>query len=200
MKLFWRIIAVLYTGFKISGVNVPAFSFLFNKPKIKFHETIIENIRGDVSFDMREQKLIEEAAKDMYRFTNGRILFHITFDLTTEDDIVDKNVILKAYSEQEYVQKADEKYDNRVIGLCYFRQNGTKSIHMISDRLTHSDNLFRTTVIHEMGHYLEMGHTKHCSIMHPTNSNVVPYPTYIDAVELASVWKCLPSDLRYFKL
>lgn len=200
MKLFWKIIASLYSDLKMSGIKLPTYSFLFNKPKMNFDTTIIELVSGDVSFDDRERALILEAANDMYRFTNKRILFNITFDLESGDNINNKNVIIKSTSDQEHVQKADERHDNPVIGLCYYRDDNTKSIHMITDRLLYSDEIFRTTVIHEMGHYLDMTHTNEPSIMQPIISHVVAYPTYIDAVELARVWNCLPSELGYFKL
>lgn len=200
MKLFWRVLALIWSAFKIAGLNLPTFSFLFNKPQIKFHNTFVENLHGDLTFTMREQELILEAAKDMYRFTNGRVIFRIKFDLTSADDIYDKNVIIKINSDEELIQKQDEHHGSNVLGLYYRRKNDTNSIYMVADRLTDSNNIFRTTVIHEMGHYLGMGHTEGCSIMHKHNSNLVPYPTLTDAKELAKIWKCLPTDLGYFKL
>lgn len=201
MKLFWRIVASIYTDLKISGLNLPPYSFLFHKPTIRFPKTIIETIRAEVKFNPRERELILEAAEDMFRFTNKRIRFDITFDLET-DEIVpyEENVIMKAHSNEEYIKEADKKYENNVIGLCYYGDGKGKSIYLISDRLERSDNLFKSTAIHEFGHYLGMIHTKCCSIMQPVNSNSVVYPTYTDAVELARIWKCLPSDLCYFKL
>lgn len=200
MKLIWQIITSLYSILKKSGINLPPYSFLFNKPKIKFPKTIVETIRADSSFNERERKLIVEAAQDMFRFTNKRIKFNIRFDLEPEECDLESNVIYRICSDEEYIQKADEKYDNYVIGLCNYRENHTKVIYLIYDRLERSDNLFRTTTIHEFGHYLGMQHTTNCSIMQPVNPNTIPYPTYKDAVELAKIWKCLPTDLAYFKL
>jgi Zn-dependent peptidase ImmA (M78 family) len=118
------------------------------------------------------------------------------------DEIVeyDENIIMKSHSSEEYIKEADVKYENNVIGLCYYDNNKGKSIYLVTDRLERSDNLFKSTAIHEFGHYLGMTHTTGRSIMQPINSNSVPYPTYVDAVELAKIWKCLPSDFRYFKL
>lgn len=200
MKLFWRVLALIWAAFKISGLNLPTFSFLFNKPRIKFHNMIVETLHGDLAFTIREQKLILEAAKDMHRFTNGRVLFRIKFDLNSNDNIYNRNVVLKITSDEELIQKQDKHHEANVLGLYYHRNNGTKSIYMITDRLNSSDNMFRTTMIHELGHYLGMGHTEGCSIMHKHNSNIVPYPTLPDAKELAKIWKCLPTDLSYFKL
>lgn len=203
MKFFWQIIASVYSVMQIAGLDLPTPSCLFHKPRIRFPKTIVETIRADVLFDSTERRLILQAAEDIFRFTNKRIKYDITFDLTfeIEDDLfAETNVILKSYSTDEYIQESDKKYENNVIGLCYFRENQTKCIYLVSDRLRRSDNLFRTTTIHEFGHYLGMNHTTGCSIMQPINKNLVPYPTYTDAVELARVWRCLPSDLGYFKL
>lgn len=201
MKFFWRIITSIYSDLKISGLKLPPYSFLFHKPKIKFPKTIVEEVRAETTFNSHERELILEAAEDMFRFTNKRIKFNIKFDLEPGEIIdYDTNVIMKSHSEEEHIQEADKRYENNVIGLCYYNNGAGKSIYLVSDRLERSDNLFKTTAIHEFGHYLGMGHTKCCSIMQPINSNGVPYPTYIDAVELAKIWKCLPSDLAYFKL
>lgn len=201
MKLFWRIVTSIYTDLKISGFNLPPYSFLFHKPTIKFPKTIIETVRAEVRFTPRERELILEAAEDVFRFTNKRIKFNITFDLEL-DEIVpyEENIIMKSHSDEEYIKEADKKYENNVIGLCYYGDGKGKSIYLVTDRLDRSENLFKSTAIHEFGHYLGMTHTTGRSIMQPINSNSVPYPTYIDAVELAKIWKCLPSDLGYFKL
>lgn len=202
MKLFWRFVILIYTGFKLAGIKLKPYSFLFNKPKINFHETIQETIHAGTDFNQHERELILEACDDMFRFTNGRIKFNILFDLDYYDkeSFINNCVMAKALSEDEHIQKADEKYENNVIGLCYFRDNGTKSIYLVTDRLSRSDNLFRTTAIHEFGHYLGMKHTKGISLMQALNPNNILYPTYIDAVELANIWKCLPTDFKYFKL
>lgn len=201
MKLFWRIVASIYTDLKISGFDLPPYSFLFHKPTIKFPKTIVENIRAEVRFTSRERRLILEAAEDVFRFTNNRIKFDIKFDLEENEIIAyEENVIMKSHSSEEYIKNADIEYKNNVIGLCYYGDGKGKSIYLITDRLERSDNLFKSTAIHEFGHYLGMTHTTGRSIMQPINSNSVPYPTYTDAVELAKIWKCLPSDLRYFKL
>ncbi len=200
MKLFWRIVALAYSQIRLCGFNLPLYSFLFNKPKVKFHETIIETLHADTAFDLRERNLILEAAEDIYRFTNHRIKFDIIFDLEQGDDIYSSCVIIKANSTNQYIQDADKEFKNNVIGLCYYRENETKSVHLVGDRLATSKNLFRTTAVHEFGHYIGMDHTARGSIMQPINSNLVLYPTYIDAVELAKVWKCLPTDFEYFKL
>lgn len=60
--------------------------------------------------------------------------------------------------------------------------------------------MYRTTMTHELGHYIGLDHTKHGSIMHKANHSSILYMTRIDAEEVAEKYQCNVDDLRYFKL
>jgi hypothetical protein len=201
MKLLWSVLAELYTSLFTSGIKIAPPNFLFNKPKVKIPVRMAEVIHADITFTEEERKYILQAAKDMEFFTNDWFTFDITFDLDTEnyDAFLEESIMLRVDGYNPSIVKSDEIHQNKTIGLCQYWDDGTRDIYMVYDRL-HDPITWRTTAIHELGHFIGLSHTEGRSIMHKYNSKNILYPTYIDAQEFAKVYKCLPKDLRYFKL
>jgi hypothetical protein len=201
MKLFWSFLADIYTLLVTSGVKIAPPSFLFNKPKVNIPVRIVEVIHADITFTPEEREWLLQASKDMEFFTNSWFTFDIKFDLDTEnyDAFLEESIMLRVDGYNVNIVKSDEVHQNTTIGLCRYWEDGTRDIYMVYDRL-HDPTTWRTTAIHELGHFIGMGHTPSRSIMYRHNSRSVLYPTYIDALEFSRLYKCLPKDLRYFKL
>ena len=201
MKFFWSLLAEIYTDLFISGIKWAPPKFLFNQPKIKIPVTLTEIIHADIAFTEEERQYILQAAKDMEFFTNGWFNFDIVFDLDTGnyDAFLDESIMLRVDGYNENIVESDKIHNNTTIGLCRYWDDGTRDIYMVYDRL-HDPITWRTTAIHELGHFIGLSHTNGRSIMHKCNSGKILYPTYTDAQEFAKVYNCLPTDLRYFKL
>lgn len=201
MKLFWSCLANIYTALVTSGLEIAPPRFLFHKPKIKVPVRIAEVIHADITFTPEERQYILQAAKDMEFFTNDWFTFDIKFDLDTEnyDAFLEDSIMLRVDGYNANIVKSDEIHKNHTIGLCQYWEDGTRDIYMVYDRLRGPIE-WRTTCIHELGHFVGMGHTPRGSIMYKHNNRNILYPTYLDAKEFAEIYKCLPEDLRYFKL
>lgn len=201
MKLLWSLASELYSDLVIGGFNIHPPRFLFHQPQEKLECIWSCTILADTNFPEFERQLIIEAKKNLESFCNGAIEIDITFDLDSEDKETIRNscVLLRVSSNHPSIIKSDEKLQSRTIGLCDYMPNDTRRLYLVTDRL---DNpiAFRTTAIHELGHFIGLGHTERPSIMHKRNYNKVLYPTYVDAQELAKVWNYKPEQFRYFKL
>lgn len=155
----------------------------------------------DKTFTPDEQKLIMEAANNLEEFCNGMIELFLTFELDPEDHETIKNnsVLLRVNSDFHAIVTSDTRVEGHTIGLCDYMSNDTKRLYLVMDRL-HDSITFRTTAIHELGHFIGLGHIESPSIMHRRNNSNVLYPTFKDAKEVSKVWNVYREDLKYFKL
>lgn len=201
MHSLWSFIAGVYSDLIYAGLwNKPP-TWLFNQPKKQLQCAYDGIIWGDVSFSEYERKVILQAVKDLEYFCNGLIKLEIVFNLDPNDIETINNdcVLLKEDSNNPSIQKADGYYQSKVLGLCDYMEAGNRRLYLVHDRLL-DYHVYRTTAIHELGHFISMWHTPAPSIMHKNNNNNVLYPTYNDAKELADVWLCPIEMLRYFRL
>lgn len=201
MHSLWSFIAGIYSDLIYAGLwNKPP-TWLFNQPK-KQLECIYEDvIWADISFSQYERNIILAAVKDLEYFCNGLIKINVIFTLDPNDfdTINNDNVLLKVKSDHSAITSADGYYQSTVIGLCDYMEAGNRRLYLVEDRLK-DYHVYRTTAIHELGHFIYMWHTQAPSIMHKHNHNNILYPTYNDAKELAKIWKCPIKMIRYFKL
>jgi len=200
MKMFWKILSTLYSHLVVDGLitsKPPA--FLFHQPTITLPCQMQEIILVDKSFSENEQKLIIEAVDNLEQFSNGLIRIILKFDLEPDDEerIDNHHVILRVASSDTIIASADEQFDSNILGLCQVMDNDTRKLYLVHDRIN-NDIVFRTTALHELGHFIGLDHTQRPSIMFRQISPRVLYMTYKDAVEMAKVWQMLPSDFRYF--
>lgn len=200
MKLFWNFACEIYTELIQIGFTFPPSQRFFNQPEIYEDFQIIEEIHADISFPENERHCIRQAAKDFEYFCNQRIVFDIIFDLEHDDQqrISEEPVLVRASKKHPIIVETDGYHKCNILGLCQFRKNNN-AIYMVHDRLSNYQ-LYRTTAIHELGHFIGMHHVGSPSVMYKYNSGNVLYPTYIDAIEFAKLYDCKAEDLRYFKL
>ena len=107
--------------------------------------------------------------------------------------------MLRATEEDPDVRTWDHKTNSKILGLCLHKSNYTANLYILANRIINK-HIFRITVIHELGHFLGMGHTDRISVMHKFNYGTILYPTYIDALEFGKIYNCEPDQLCYFKL
>ena len=201
MKLLWSLASELYSDLIIGGLEFPPPKFLFNKPKGQLECVYSDTILADVNFPDNERKMILEANKDLEYFCNGAITLDIRFELDSEDiETVRQNcVLLRVSASHPAIKESDEKIQNTTLGLCDYMQNDTRRLYLVPERLTNPIT-YRTTAIHELGHFIGLSHIERPSIMYRHNYSRVLYPTYKDAQEFARVWNYKPEQFRYFKL
>jgi hypothetical protein len=201
MKLLWSLIAWFYTYLINTGYNIALPKWLFNKPKTENLISIIKEIHADDSFTDDERVLILQAARDLEFFCNDWFTFDIKFDLNIEDEdsFLHENIMIRADGENENIVDSDKAHKNFTVGLCLYWDDGSRDLYLVHDRIRTSTQ-WRLITIHELGHFINLGHTKPKSIMYKTVNAKVLYPTRIDAEEFAKVYGCDVSDLRYFKL
>jgi Zn-dependent peptidase ImmA (M78 family) len=159
-------------------------------------ETFIILLHGDRDFNGKQRNLIEDVIDEWYRFTKGKLLFHIEFDLHKND--VDApmrdDLIFKVNSKFCLVRRWDEQNNITGLGYCYNKRK-RGSLYMVSDRLT-DDNAFKTTLMHELGHYIGLDHTPKGSIMTAFSGEEKGF-TEIDAIEFCSKYGGTLDDLHY---
>jgi hypothetical protein len=201
MQILHKIAASIYCDLVVlMGLKNPPPRWMFNIPSkiLPYQET--HQILADVSFTSRERWLIEEAARNIEWFSNGLIRLDIIFQWDPtwiiENDLT---VILRAPTTEQSIVEADGYFKTNILGLCSWMNNHSTIIHLVHDRLP-DDYSFRTTAMHEIGHYLGMKHTNRHSVMHKHNYTKVLYMTRKDAIEFASIYKVDPDDLCYLKL
>lgn len=192
-------LAFIYSNLIAAGFEIPVPEWLFHKPKFKLKHLYSNHYRADVNFDDTERQHIINAMKDMEFFCNGMHTFSVDFNFDPSTETIEnKYTILKVDGYHPYIIESDKRLQANTLGLCSYIDHGI-TIYMVSERL-HTDIVYRTTVVHELGHAIGMRHTKPYSIMYKSNCGIVLYPTFIDAVELHNNYDCAPQDLRYFKL
>jgi hypothetical protein len=204
MNILWKFISNIYCDLIVSGFKISPPNFLFNNPKRILKCEYVETIFADKNFTEEEKILIMAGAKDLEKFCNGIIKFEIYFTLDSDNqDQLDSNcVMLRSEEVDPHIVSMDEKFKARILGLCSYMDNGTRRVHLIPARLRNTLQ-FRTTVIHELGHFIGLDHTEAPSIMHKSNFGNVLQPTHLDAVEMAKVYVqfgCTPEDFKYIKL
>jgi hypothetical protein len=201
MRLLWSILAEVYSDLRIGGLKLGKPKLLFNQPKKELDCEYSETIWADTTFTPAERILILESLDDLHYFCNGLVRLEIRFELDKSDsEFIKKNcVLLRVDGYHPSIVASDERIKSTTIGLCDWMANDTKRLYLVHERLS-SPTTFRTTSIHELGHFIGLDHTKIPSIMHRSNHNNVLYPTRLDAEEVAKVWSINPQDLRYFKL
>lgn len=201
MKLLWSLIAKFYTALVNSGYKIAPPKFLFNQPEYKVFSCETKEIHADITFTEEERSIILQAAKDLSFFSNDAFAFNIIFDLDADriDDFLSDNVMLRAFADNENVIASDNIHKNFTVGLCRYWDDGTRDLYLVCDRIR-TPSEWRRVTIHELGHFIDLSHTKLNSIMHSMCSAKVLYPTRIDAEEFAKVYGCKVDDLRYFKL
>jgi len=200
MKIFWKLLSRIYCNLVVAGLQIDPPPILFNKPKQKFTEKYVVRILADETFTPIERSYILSGIEDLTKFCNGMITFDIIFTLDYYDEFnIQDSILLRVKSNHQSIVESDEKIKNTTLGLYKYIDKHISIIYLVHDRLN-GPVVFRTTVIHELGHFLGLHHTIRESIMHRSNFGHVLYPTYQDAVEFAKVYNCNPEDLIYFKL
>lgn len=202
MKFFWSILARIYSDLILEGIKLPKLDLLFHKP-IKKQMCLYQGIIfADINFTDTERLLILEGLDDLHFFCNGLIEIEIVFNLeaTDEESIKNNNVLLRVDGYHSSIIEADKAHESRVLGLCEYMDNDTIRLYLVPERLHNHPQYFKTTAVHELGHFISLGHTKKPSIMHKSNSNNVLYLTKVDAKEMAKVWEIDIENLRYFRL
>jgi hypothetical protein len=184
----------------LGGLKVDPPRWMFNIPKELLPHLETHQILADINFTPKERWLIEEAARNIEWFSNGLIKMRILFEWDPAWNVNENlTVMLRVPSTEKMITDCDGYYKNTVLGLCNWMKNNSVIIHMVHDRLQ-DEHTFRTTAIHEIGHYLGLGHLKKPSIMYKSNYMKVLYMTYNDAVEFARIYQIDPESLRYFRL
>ena len=193
--------ARIYSDLIIGGIKLPRLDLVFHKPNKKQSCLYQGIIFADSNFTDAERLLILEGLDDLHFFCNGLVELEIVFNLdaSDEDSIRNNHVLLRVDGYHEAIIEADKNHEARVLGLCEYMDNETIRLYLVAERL-HGPISFKTTAIHELGHFLGLGHTAKPSIMHKSNSSNVLYLTKIDAQEMAEVWEIDVKDLRYFRL
>lgn len=200
MRLFWKILSELYCQLVSLGFKLSPPRLLFNQPKQKFQCQYFAEILADKTFDDSERVYILEGIKDIEEFCNGMIELSVKFDLEPGTQVADNAfLLLKVETTNPAIVASDERINSTTLGLCQYLQSGGRIIYLVYERLT-DPVTYRTTMSHEVGHFLGLEHTARVSIMHKSNFGTVLFPTYIDAQEFSNKYDCSPEDLKYFKL
>jgi len=203
MLFFWKILSYIYSDLVASiGLNIAPPDFLFYKPNKKIDRYSQQIVLADKNFTIKERKLILEAIRNLEYFCNGMIEINIIFELDSEnkETLNNHSVLLRVDASHPSIAASDEKLEaSTTLGLCEYMANDTKRLYLVIERLQ-DDIGFRTTTIHEFGHFIGLDHTSKPSIMYKHNNRNVLYPTHKDAIELAHKWGQLPNDFRYFML
>lgn len=201
MQLLHKIAAIIYCDLVVEfGLKLSVPHWLFNKPDVKLEHTYTEFIHADINFTEKERDLIRQAARNLEWFCNGFLQVDIEFDWDPIWKVPENAaVILRVPASDTTIAEADGYFKNTVLGLCSWTNKHSTIIHLVHDRLE-NEHTFRTTALHELGHYMGMSHTAKPSIMYKSNYTGVLYMTYKDAVEFGRRFGLNPEYLRYFKL
>ena len=194
-----NIISHLYTSLVILGIKISPPSILFNNPKNKIDAFKAETIHADMAFNETERQHILHAVEEWHKFSNQSVQLNIEFDLDAKIPFNYQTTIIKTAITDPITAESDGYFKCNILGLCKPNADETVDLYIVHDRLTDPIK-FRTTVMHEIGHFLGLDHTPNKSIMACKNYGDVLHLTYKDAVEFANKYKCQPADLRYFKL
>lgn len=201
MKLFWSILSSFYSDLYCAGIKIAKPKSLFNQPSKRLNCEYRTTIFADKTFTNQERILILEALDDLHYFCNGIVELEIVFDLDSNDQEFIKNncVLFRVDAEHPSIKESDENIKSTTLGLCSYMANDTRRLYLVSERLWNHIT-FKTTVTHELGHFIGLDHTNKHSIMHKSNYSNVLFPTRIDALEMGRAWHINPEDFRYFKL
>lgn len=160
------------------------------------NETFVIVLRGDMDFTPCQRVATEDAISEWYEFTKGRFLFHVEYDLkkTDLDAPMNDDLIFKVNSKFCHIKTMDKQYEAKICGLC---NNSSKlgTIYMVDDRLDNHME-FKTTMMHELGHYVGLDHTPEASIMYK-NSNSAEKFNQLDGIEFCDKYGCELTDLCY---
>jgi hypothetical protein len=199
MNKFWNILSQIYSELYCSGIKIPVPQILFHQPSYQLNCEYSDTILADISFTDKERSFILEALDDLHSFCNGLIRLEISFELNPNDEetIRDNNVLIRSTPEHSNIKHSDTKLKCMTLGLCDCMNNNTRRIYLVSERLN-NHILYKTTTVHELGHFIGLDHTPKNSIMHKSNDCNILYPTYNDAKEMGKVWNCDPKLFKYF--
>lgn len=155
-------------------------------------ETIVRYVYIDDSFNDWQVKLIKEAMVEWEQKTHHQVLFinYTGFNIKAKHLNLEgnsNNLLIKKVSKDDAEVREIEKDRNTIIIGFY---NGTSAIHtilLIYDRgaMLYDPDYFRSTAIHELGHAINIDHTK--------VENTIMYPTMDKSSNHLS-----PEDIRIF--
>lgn len=201
MRFLWSLLCNICSVLKVAGIvrNFP--DALFHKPKKRLPELYQETIFADKNFTESERKLILSALDNLHEFVNGsiRIVLEFTLDPTNPKMIVNNSVLFRVNSDHPAIRNSDGYTQTRTLGLCNYMSNDTCQIYLVMDRLNEPIT-FQSTALHELGHFIGMGHVDSPSIMSRFNSIRISKPTYNDAKELSRLLRIHHQNFRYLKL
>lgn len=153
------------------------------------------------NFSEEEYGFVKDAAKEWADETKGIITFDIYFGFTFknyESMKYDRNVmvLVKANSDEPIVDALDKRIKVTILGY-FLTKTGTQTVLIVPDRLENED-LFRATVIHELGHSIGLKHIdERDAIMYESLGSEV-HLTKQDIKHLCKTYYCDESSLGGF--
>jgi len=201
MRFFWSTLSNICSVLKVAGIvrNFPG--IVFNKPSKRLPELYQDTILADKNFTTNERKMITSAINNLHQFVNGAIRISLEFTLDPNDTatINQNSVLFRSNSRSETIKKSDGIAQTKTLGLCNYMSNNTCQMYLVMDRLSDSAT-FESTTLHELGHFIGMGHVESPSIMSRFNSVRITEPALNDAKELGRLLQIHYKNFRYLKL
>jgi len=175
------------------------------KPTIRL-PGIRKYIRIDHHFSTQEREIIFDALNTWESATKNFVKFNIINAYATslngyedsktlianndhrhyEVNIID---IIKTYSHDDIILKVDKYEKMPILGYACFLYYSNFTL-LVTDRLT-NDQMFKTIILHEMGHLLGMFHNKkRHTLMYPYYNSIVDTITKYDLRSFCKINNC----------